>query len=167
MAAVRRGVQRRLGVGVLALAAAAAGCIGDREVPTPTGAACPSPDPGTLTWASFGQAFMTRYCTMCHDSTLPRAQRNGAPIYHDFDTLRGVLQVVDHVDQYAGSGPDAHNTIMPTARCPAVPGGPLAQACLQPTDQERTDLSVWLACERARPPEVDAGAGPDAGPDAM
>ena len=36
---------------------------------------------------------MARFCTACHASTLPRSQRNGAPIYHDFDTLTGVLQV--------------------------------------------------------------------------
>lgn len=126
--------------------------------PTPTGAACPSPDPLTLTWDSFGRDFMARYCTACHASTLPRSQRNGAPIYHDFDTLLGVLQVVDHVDEYSGAGPAATNTIMPPDRCPATPGGPIAIDCPKPTLAERQQLSVWLACERDRDhPLVDAG----------
>lgn len=132
-------------------------CGGDAE-PTPTGAACPSPDPGTLTWDSFGQAFMTRYCTSCHASTLPRSQRNGAPLYHDFDTLTGVLAVIDHVDEYSGAGPAATNTRMPPDRCPATPGAALSIACPTPTLDERRSLSVWLACERGRNSgAIDAG----------
>jgi hypothetical protein len=140
-------------VGVLAVLAACGGAE-----PTPTGAACPSPDPLALTWDSFGRDFMGRFCTQCHASTLPRSQRNGAPIYHDFDTLLGVLQVIDHVDEYSGAGPAATNTLMPPERCPATPGGPLAIDCPRPTLAERQQLSVWLACERDRPhPLVDAG----------
>jgi hypothetical protein len=123
---------------------------GGPSEPTPTGALCPTPDPMTLTYDNFGRKFMSDYCTWCHDSSLPRSQRNGAPIYHDFDTLLGVLQVVDHVDQRTGAGPNAHNTLMPGARCPSTKGGVLDRACPQPTDQERTDLSVWLACEQQR-----------------
>jgi hypothetical protein len=137
------------------LLAAATGCGG--ADPTTTGAACPTPDPLTLTWDNFGQAFMTRYCTACHASDLPRSQRNGAPIYHDFDTLIGVLQVNVHVDQYAGAGPAATNTFMPPERCPATPGGPIAIDCPRPSLAERTDLSVWLVCERDRDHPVDAG----------
>ncbi|MEZ4400809.1 MAG: hypothetical protein R3B06_12360 [Kofleriaceae bacterium] len=154
--------------GLVVVAALAACGAGDAR--GPTGAVCPTPDPMTLTWDSFGRDFMARYCTMCHASTLPRSQRNGAPVFHDFDTLLGVRQVIDHVDEYAGFGPDAHNTVMPTARCPSTPGGPIDRACAQPTAEERTTLSVWLACERQRPyvDPVDAGldAGPDAGVDA-
>ena len=118
--------------------------------PSPTGAACPSPDPLTLTWDSFGRDFMARFCTACHASTLPRSQRNGAPIFHDFDTLLGVRKVIDHVDEQAGFGPDAHNTFMPGDRCPSVPGGPLDKPCDQPTAAERTQLAQWLACEKLR-----------------
>ena len=135
----------RLASGLIALALAACG-----EEPTPTGTVCPTPDPLTLTYDNFGRDFMTRYCTWCHDSSLPRSQRNGAPIYHDFDTLLGVRQVIDHVDEQAGFGPDAHNTFMPGDRCPSVKGGPLDKPCDQPTAEERSKLAQWLACERSR-----------------
>lgn len=119
--------------------------------PEPTGAVCPDPDPGTLTYDSFGKSFMDRYCTWCHASGLPRAMRNGAPIYHDYDSLLGVLETIDHVDEEAGFGPDAENTLMPPDRCPTTAGGSLDRSCPKPTDEERRQLSVWLACERNRP----------------
>lgn len=118
--------------------------------PAATGTVCPDPDPNTLTYDNFGKAFMTQYCTMCHDSHLPYSQRNGAPVYHDFDTLLGVLEVPEHIDQRAGIGPNASNAFMPGTRCPSVAGGPLAIDCKQPTDAERRDLALWLACERKR-----------------
>ncbi|MDB4962417.1 MAG: hypothetical protein JWP01_2416 [Myxococcales bacterium] len=121
------------------------------DEPTPTQTVCPDPDPGTLTYESFGRQFMTDYCVQCHDSALPRSQRNGAPIYHDFETLLGVLAVPDHIDEQAGSGPAAENTFMPPDRCPEQAGGPLAVACKQPTAEERKQLAEWIACERARP----------------
>jgi hypothetical protein len=118
--------------------------------PTPTGATCPTPDPMTLTWDSFGDHFMQSYCTACHSSTLKHAQRNGAPLYHDYDTLMGVLEIPDHIDQYAGSGPDATNTEMPPGRCPSTPGGSLDRDCPQPTEAERAQLATWIACEKLR-----------------
>ena len=123
----------------------------DPPPPTPTGTVCPDPDPGTLTWDNFGQKFMADYCTMCHSSSLQHAQRNGAPLYHDYDTLRGVLQIPDHIDSYAGAGPVAHNSAMPPSQCPSTPGGPLSTDCRVPSDAERTNLSLWIACERLRP----------------
>ncbi|MDB4956918.1 MAG: uncharacterized protein JWO36_4487 [Myxococcales bacterium] len=125
--------------------------------PTPTGTVCPDPDPNTLTYDNFGKSFMTRYCTWCHDSHLLHSQRNGAPIYHDFDTLLGVLEVPDHIDQETGIGPKASNYFMPGSRCPSVAGGPLDKDCNQPTDQERRDLALWIACERKRPHNFSDG----------
>jgi hypothetical protein len=119
--------------------------------PAPTGAACPDPDPGTLTWDSFGQTFMASYCLDCHLSTLTHSARNGAPLYHDYDTLTGVLETAEHIDQDSGSGPDASNSRMPPSQCPSVAGGPLNRSCPQPTEAERANLSVWLACESLRP----------------
>ena len=119
--------------------------------PTPTESVCPTPDPGTPSWESFGQQFMADYCTACHDSRLAHAQRNGAPLYHDYNTKDGVLAIPDHIDQYAGAGPAAENTEMPPGRCPTVMGGSLNRDCPQPTTEERTTLSVWLACEKLRP----------------
>lgn len=131
---------------------------GPNATPTPTGATCPDPDPNTLTYDNFGKPFMQKYCTWCHDSSLPRAERNGAPLYHDFDTLLGVIEVVDHIDEQAGFGPNAMNELMPPDRCPSTPGGGLDTNCMKPTAEERTKLSVWLACERNRPHNfVDAG----------
>jgi hypothetical protein len=127
-----------------------AGCT-NTAVPTSTQAKCPSPDPMTLTWDNFGQPFMTMFCNDCHSSTLPHSERNGAPLYHDYDTLMTVLEIPQHIDQWAGAGPAATNTIMPPARCPSTPGGPLDRDCPQPTQQQREDLSVWLACEALRP----------------
>jgi hypothetical protein len=118
--------------------------------PTSTEAVCPAPDPMTLTWDSFGQSFLAKYCTRCHASTLKRSQRNGAPLFHDYDSLMVTLEAPDHLDQYAGSGPAATNTIMPPGDCPSTPGGPLDTSCPQPTEAERQTLSIWLACELTR-----------------
>lgn len=137
----------RLTIIAVLLGASLAAC---GEAPTPTGTVCPSPDPMTLTYDNFGRDFMTRYCTQCHDSALPRSQRNGAPIYHDFDTRLGVRQVLGHIDEQAGFGPDANNTFMPGSRCPSTPGGPVDKACDQPTTDERTKLAQWIACEKTR-----------------
>src|ERR1041384_2050432 len=107
--------------------------------PTATKTVCPSPDPETLTWDNFGQKFMADYCTVCHASSLKHSDRNGAPLYHDYDTLMGVLEIPDHIDSYAGSGPAAHNTLMPPDRCPTDPGGSLNRNCPKPSDTERTN----------------------------
>jgi hypothetical protein len=119
--------------------------------PTPTDTVCPDPDPNTLTWDNFGQQFMADFCTACHSSSLAHSQRNGAPLYHDYDTLRGVLEIPDHIDEDAGSGPAATNTRMPPSQCPSVPGGALDRDCPRPSGAERANLSMWIACERLRP----------------
>ena len=142
--------------------------------PTSTGTTCPDPDPitgtTTLTWDNFGHDFMFKYCTNCHASDIPHSQRNGAPIYHDFDTLLGVLEVPDHIDQQTGWGPNAKNNFMPGAgtngRCPSTKGGPLDEPCPEPTGEERTNLAQWIACERLRPHDFTADAGVDATVDA-
>lgn len=126
--------------------------------PEPTGTVCPDPDPMTLTYENFGRDFMTKYCTWCHASDLPRSKRNGAPLYHDFDSLLGVLQTPDHIDEQTGFGPNAENEFMPPERCPSVAGGALDTDCPRPTADERRKLSEWIACERNRPHTfVDAG----------
>jgi hypothetical protein len=125
--------------------------IGCSDVPTPTETQCPDPDPGTLTYENFGQQFMTDYCIVCHDEALTSSQRNGAPIYHDFETLEKVLRTPDHIDREAGFGPEAENTFMPPDRCPSEPGGSIDTDCRKPTDDERRMLAEWLACEKNRP----------------
>jgi len=126
--------------------------------PESTGTVCPDPDPMTLTWDNFGHEFMAKYCTWCHESDLPRSKRNGAPLYHDYDSLLGVIETPDHIDQQAGFGPNANNEFMPPGRCPSTPGGSLDTNCPQPTADERTKLAEWIACERNRDHHfLDAG----------
>ena len=114
---------------VVAAVLGAAACPGPE--PEPTGATCP---PGsTLTYENFAAPFMTAYCTRCHSSTLFGADRNGAPIFHDFDSETGILNVANHVDEEAAAGPNAVNELMP-------PDG------AKPTDAERFQLGEYLAC---------------------
>ena len=154
--ALPSGVLRALAKPSLAILFAALVACGPS--PADTGTACPDPDPGTLTWENFGEPFMTKYCTWCHDSSLTRSKRNGAPLYHDFNTLLGVLKTPDHIDEQAGFGPDAENTFMPPDECPDVLGGALTKPCAKPTAQERRTLALWIACERNREHDFsDAG----------
>ena len=99
----------------------------------------------------FGKKFMDDYCIVCHSSTLTHSKRNGAPLFHDFDSLLGVLRTPDHIDQQAGFGPAAENSFMPPDECPTTPGGKLNTSCKQPTNAERRKLAQWIACERNRP----------------
>jgi cytochrome c5 len=104
---------------------------------SPTRAAC---DSSTLTYENFGREFMETYCTSCHSSTLNGEEaRSCAPDDHDFDTLDEIISYREHIDEIAAAGPDSVNEGMP-------PSGP------KPTEQERLDLGVWLACEEERMP---------------
>ena len=139
---------------IIVVALVALGCTSS-SVPTPTGATCPDPNVPQFTWANFGYNFMCHYCTNCHDSSLKLDQRNGAPLFHDLDTLLGAMQISLHSDEQAGWGPNAHNSFRPGAgtngRCPSTLGGRLDENCPEPTDQERENLATFLACERERP----------------
>jgi mono/diheme cytochrome c family protein len=117
---------RHLAIALIAIAA----CGGNASI-GPTGAECPPAS--TVSYDSFGRDFMVSYCIRCHDSRLNGADRHGAPEFHDFETLQGIRVVADHIDEYAGSGPLGTNTEMP-------PGAP------RPSDEERRQLSEWIAC---------------------
>jgi uncharacterized membrane protein len=107
-------------------------CEGEEEVfGPPTEATCPQGS--TLTYNNFGKQFMESYCTRCHSSELTGAARNGAPSFHDFDTLFGIKAVSDHIDETAAAGPAAVNEGMPE-------GNP------KPTLMERNQLGEWIAC---------------------
>lgn len=107
-------------------------CADDDKVLGPaTGATCTPTS--TLTYATFGQPFMASYCTRCHSAALTGDARMGATEFHDFDTQLGVRQVMDHIDQAAGSGPNATNDQMP-------PDGAM------PSLPEREMLAEWIAC---------------------
>jgi uncharacterized membrane protein len=91
------------------------------------------PDPPTLTYANFGQAFFTSYCQRCHASTVTGLARMGAPADHTFDTVAEIRALSDHIDELAAAGPAATNTEMP-------PDG------AKPTQAQREQLGEWLAC---------------------
>lgn len=103
----------------------------EADIGPDTGAECPTDS--ALTYDTFGKMFMEDYCTRCHSSTLSGNARNGAPPGHDFDSLAGIQAVSEHIDQFAGAGPDAVNIEMP-------PTNP------KPSQGEREMLGEWLAC---------------------
>lgn len=136
---------------------------GTTPQPTPTGATCPDVNNPQFTWQNFGYDFMCHYCDNCHDSSLTLNQRNGAPLFHNTDSLIGVMDVMVHTDEQAGIGPKAENHFMPgggtNGKCPSMPGGPLDEPCVEPTDEERKNLATFLACEIQRPDDWTGSDG--------
>ena len=108
------------------------GCCTEDIFGPPTETVCP-PEGTTLTYENFGKPFMEKYCTECHDSNLRGEDRMGAPSFHDFDTLFGIKAVSDHIDMTTAAGPAGINRGMP-------------QDDPKPTDAERYDLGLWIAC---------------------
>jgi len=104
------------GLGLLVLSLAACG-----EGPgDPTGSTCP--DDSTLTWETFGEAFVTNNCSRCHASQeSPRLA-----------SQRDVQGNIDIIDRVAASGPNATNTFMPEEG--------------EVSDADRKKLGEWLAC---------------------
>lgn len=99
-----------------------------------SGAECP--ENSTLTYANFGQSFMSQYCTDCHSSTKSGNARQGAPVDHDFDTLDNIRATeAEHLDETAAAGSDHVHTAMPPESYGA-----------QPTESERRQLGEWIAC---------------------
>lgn len=126
---------RALALGALLLASQmghGGGCGGEEDVfGDPTGSTCPQGS--TLTYNNFGKAFMEQYCTRCHSSELTGSARNGAPSFHDFDTLPGIKAVSDHIDETTAAGPSSTNEGMP-------------EDGAKPTLMERQQLGEWIAC---------------------
>jgi hypothetical protein len=87
-----------------------------------TGSTCPTDS--TLTYATFGQAFMTDQCLSCH--------RAGGPETPTLSTLAQIRANKDTIDRAAAAGPNAVNTYMPEGRSVA--------------EAERRKLGEWLAC---------------------
>lgn len=85
-----------------------------------TGSTCP---PGsTLTYASFGQAFMQRNCLSCHTN-------QQSPTL----TTQAAIQANKaDIDRVAAAGPNGVNTVMPQ-------GGSVSE-------DDRRKLGEWLAC---------------------
>ncbi len=110
------------------------GCCHDEAVlGPPTETECPPTS--TLTYENFGKAFMEDFCTNCHSSTKVGEDRNGATKDHDFDTLLGIRQVANHIDQTAAIGPASANRNMPPE-----------DETSQPADSDRERLAEWIAC---------------------
>jgi hypothetical protein len=99
-----------------------------------TGTKCDDPSKSTLTYDNFGKQFFQDYCLGCHSEKVKGDDRHDAPADHNFDELADIELLAPHIDQYAGSGPDHTNTIMPPAGAKA------------PTKEEREKLSEWLTC---------------------
>jgi len=131
---------------------ASAGTSGSGEESGTTGAsgadACAD---SVLTWENFGEPFMLSWCTGCHHSALPSAERACAPCYVNFDNHAGVhplagyieLRVLDWVEQ-EGVKP------MPPAAIIA--------------DDERALLREYLECGAPGPEPGQTGpACPDPG----
>jgi uncharacterized membrane protein len=104
---------------------------------SPTGATCPTAN--APTYGSFGEDFMTKYCTGCHSRDA--SNRHGAPTDINLDTEADVIEHASDIDEAAASGPNAKNTSMPDM------GGPVRVA---PTEAERERLGQFLACETSK-----------------
>lgn len=113
-----------------------AACTGDPEGKD-TASTCPPVDPPT--YANFGQAFMQTYCLECHSQTNLGEDRQGAPVTIDFDTRSLVRENTSRIDKQAAFGPAAKNRLMPQDGHEPVP-----------TDEERTRLGQYIACEIGR-----------------
>jgi len=104
---------------------------------SPTGATCPTAN--APTYGSFGEDFMTKYCTGCHSTEA--GDRHGAPTDVNLDTEADVIKHASAIDEEAASGPKATNTSMPDM------SGPVHIA---PTQAEREQLGQFLACEQQK-----------------
>lgn len=105
-----------------------------------TGSTCPSEDQPT--YENFGEAFMDTYCTRCHSSAVTGIARNGATPNFDFDTLEGIVEHIDYIEDLAAAGPKDTNTLMP----PSDTG---------PSLDERKRLGQWLSCLRLEEEAMD------------
>ncbi|MBS2013421.1 MAG: hypothetical protein JST00_11065 [Deltaproteobacteria bacterium] len=105
-------------VASLTIAAIAGSACGTSGVAT--GATCPPNS--TLTYTSFGQAFMQRYCTECH----------AGKERPDLDSLVNIRANIADIDRTSASGPNGTNTSMPEDKDVAA--------------TERAKLGEWLAC---------------------
>lgn len=132
-------LRRTCGALVLASQLALVGCSGG-DPPVfgdPTGSVCP-PEGTALTYENFAKPFAEKYCTRCHHSDLVGAQRQGAPSFHDFDTLCGIAAVSDHIDETTAAGPASINEGMPNEG-------------VKPSEAERRQLGEWIACGMPEP----------------
>ncbi len=103
----------------------------------------------TLTWDNFGQAFMLSWCTGCHNSQLPTAQRAGAPCGINFDSHAGTLPFAASIKVRAVDW-QMYEGVTPMPPAAIVP------------DDELALLREWIDCGAPGPDEgVAAPKCPD------
>ncbi|MBK7825315.1 hypothetical protein [Nannocystis sp.] len=101
-----------------------------------------------LTWENFGEAFMLSWCTGCHSSALPTADRAGAPCAVNFDAHAGVVPFAASIEVRAIDWQKYDSKPMPPAAI--VP------------DDELALLREWIDCGAPGP---DTGQPPPKCPD--
>jgi hypothetical protein len=104
----------------------------------------PCPPDNVLTWRSFGAGFLLTWCTGCHASGLPEAERQGAPAGVDFDTYAAYKPLERLVHERAVLEAHAAATD-PAAASPMPPAGVVPEA-------DRRRLEQWIACGSPLPP---------------
>lgn len=111
----------------------------EHNEPSPPGPPLPPcPPDNVLTWRSFGAGFLLTWCTGCHASGLPDAERQGAPTGVDFDTYAAYKPLERLV--YERAVLEAHAaTTNPAAASPMPPAGVVPEA-------DRRRLAQWIAC---------------------
>jgi uncharacterized membrane protein len=85
-----------------------------------------------LTWDSWAHGFFLNNCTSCHSSTLPKEDRQKAPLAFNYDTYEGVAENAADIENRAVTLADDPKWSMPP------------NITLRPDDRE--DLRVWIEC---------------------
>jgi hypothetical protein len=86
-----------------------------------------------LTWENFGEPFMLSWCTGCHHSELPSAERACAPCFANFDEHAGVHPLAAYIELRVLDWAEHEGT------------QPMPPAAIIP-DDERALLREYLEC---------------------
>lgn len=86
-----------------------------------------------LTWENFGEPFMLSWCTGCHHSELPSAERACAPCFANFDEHAGVHPLAAYIELRVLDWAEHEGT------------KPMPPAAIIP-DDERALLREYLQC---------------------
>ena len=83
-----------------------------------------------LTWDSWAHGFFLDNCTSCHNSTLPKEDRQKAPLAFNYDTYEGVVKNASDIKYRAVTAEPKY--LMP----PYIDLG----------ETERQTLGLWIDC---------------------
>lgn len=117
------------------------GSTGDDTTGDPGSEACAD---SVLTWENFGEPFALSWCTGCHHSALPTADRAGAPCGINFDTHAGASLFAQNI----------HVRVLDWSTLENVT--PMPPAAIVP-DDELALLREWLDCGAPGPETGQAG----------